>query len=214
MIKDFARRLGVVPVGVTCVTVLCLGASAAPRQEEAVGAAPARAVVAKREPKRPDSRKPEAEGEETKAAGKPEQVGTFGDWRAFVAQGAKDKTCYALAQPKQRAPAGLSRDPAYVFISTRPGEKVREEVSIIVGFPMKEDGGSKAVVGGVSFDLVVKAQNAWIKNQVEEAKLVEAMKQGSQLVVSARSTRGRMTTDTYSLAGVTQALEKAAKACQ
>ena len=66
--------------------------------------------------------------------GKPSQVASYGDWGVFVAQGDKTKTCYALATPKERAPSGLKRDPAYVFISSRPGENVREEVSIIMGF--------------------------------------------------------------------------------
>ncbi len=214
MIKDIPRRLGVVLAGVPFAAVLCLEASAAPRQEGAVGAAPERAVLAKREPKSPDARKPEPKAEEAKGAGKPEQVGTFGDWGAFVSQGAKDKTCYALARPKERSPAGLNRDPAYVFISTRPGEKVREEVSIIMGFPMKDDGKSKAEVGAASFELVVKGANAWIKNPAEEARLVEALKKGSKLVVRAPSARGRVTTDTYSLAGIAPALEKVQKECQ
>lgn len=218
MIKDFPRRVGVAFTGVLLAAVPCLESSAAPREAGSDQARPAagteRGVVAKREPRQPDTRKPETKAEETKGAGKPEQVGTFGDWGAFVAQGAKDKTCYALARPKDRAPAGLNRDPAYVFISTRPGEKVREEVSIIMGFPMKEDGGSKAEVGGASFDLVVKGPNAWIKNQAEEAKFVEALKKGAKLVVRAPSARGRVTTDTYALSGVAQALEKATKECQ
>jgi hypothetical protein len=206
MIKDFPRRLGVVLTGALLAAVAwSLESVAAPRETGV--------VVAKRDPK-PDSRKAEPSAEETKGAGKPEQVGTFGDWGAFVAQGGKDKTCYALARPKDRAPAGLNRDPAYVFISTRPGEKVREEVSIIMGFPMKEDGGPKAEIGGASFDLVAKGPNAWIKNQAEEAKFVEALKKGAKLVVRAPSAKGRVTTDTYALSGIAQALEKAAKECQ
>ena len=81
-------------------------------------------------------------------SGKPVQVGSFGDWGAFLAEGAKDKTCYALATPKDRAPAKLKRDPAYIFISNRPAEKVRNEVSVIMGFAMKDGGEAKADIGG------------------------------------------------------------------
>jgi hypothetical protein len=218
MIMDFSRRVGVAFTGILLAAVASHETSAAPREAESLRARPAegteRAGVAKREPKQSDTRKPEPKAEEAKGTPKPEQVGTFGDWGAFVAQGAKDKTCYALAKPKERAPSGLNRDPAYVFISSRPSEKVREEVSIIMGFPMKEDGGAKAEVGGASFDLVVKGPNAWLKNQAEETKFVEALKKGAKLVVRAPSARGRVTTDTYALSGVAQALEKAAKECQ
>src|SRR5665213_3089696 len=68
-----------------------------------------------------------AEAKHAEAKAKPVQVATFGDWGAFLAEAGKDKTCYALAQPKERDPASLKRDPAYVFIPTRPGENIRNE---------------------------------------------------------------------------------------
>lgn len=217
MIKDFPRRVGVVFTVALLAAFLPAESFGAQREAGSVATQPAAAteplVVAKRESKHPDTRKPEKKAEESKGAGKPEQVGTFGDWSAFVAQGAKDKTCYALARPKERTPSGLERDPAYVFISIRPAEKVRDEVSIIMGFPLKDGGGSTAEIGGAKFDLVVKGSNAWIKNQAEEAKFVEALKKGSKLVVRAASAKGRVTTDTYSLSGVGQALEKVQKEC-
>jgi hypothetical protein len=145
---------------------------------------------------------------------KPVQVGNYGDWGAFVAQSGKDKTCYALSTPKDRAPSSLKRDPAYIFIATRPAENVRNEVSIIMGFPIKEAGTSKAEISSASFDLVAKGSNAWIKNPAEEPRFIEAAKKGAQLIVQAPSVRGNVTTDTYSLSGVTQALERVQKECQ
>jgi hypothetical protein len=149
---------------------------------------------------------------DTTKTGKPSQLASYGDWGVFLAQGEKSKTCYALATPKDRAPPGLKRDPAYVFIANRPGENVREEVSIIMGFPIKE-GGGRAEIAGSSFALIAKGTNAWIKNQAEEAKFVDALKKGSKLIVKASSLRGHVTTDSYSLAGLAQALERVEKEC-
>jgi hypothetical protein len=146
-------------------------------------------------------------------AGKPVQVASYGDWGAFLAQGAKDKTCYALATPKDRAPAALKRDPAYVFISSRPGENVRNEVSIIMGFAMKDGAEPRAEINGTSFDLVAKGTNAWVKNPAEESQFIDAMKKGSKLVVKAPSVKGNVTTDSYSLAGLAQALDRVRKEC-
>ena len=103
------------------------------------------------------------------APGKPVQVGTFGDWGAYLAKG-RSKTCYALAMPKERKPEG-KKDTAYVFIADRPAEKVHNEVSIMMGFPIKESGAAQAKVGSTSFDLVAKGSNAWIKNPAEEAQV-------------------------------------------
>jgi hypothetical protein len=147
-------------------------------------------------------------------AGKPALVGTFGDWGAYQSQAGKAKICYVLAQPKDRQPATLKRDPAYLFISSRPGEGVHNEVSVIMGFPLKEDGpGAKAEIGTNAFDLVAKGENAWIKNAAEEGQFVEAIKKGAKLIVKIASKKGHVTTDTYSLSGISQALERVQKDC-
>lgn len=145
---------------------------------------------------------------------KPTQVATYGDWGAFVAEGGKDKTCYALAKPKTREPDNLKRDAAYVFISSRPSENVRNEVSIIMGFPMKDGGDAQAEIGTASFELITKGTNAWVKNPAKEGELIDAMTKGAKLIVKASSIRGNMTTDTYSLSGLRQALERVAKECR
>ncbi len=149
---------------------------------------------------------------DTAVPGKPKQVGTFGDWGAYLAEG-KSKTCYALAMPKERKPEG-KKDAAYVFIADRPAEKVRNEVSIMMGFPIKESGAAQAKVGTASFDLVAKGSNAWIKNPADEAKFVDALKHTGKLTVTAPSVKGKATTDTYSLAGIKQALDRVTKDCK
>lgn len=150
---------------------------------------------------------------DTKKAGKPTQLASYGDWGVFLAQGEKSKTCYTLAAPKDRSPSGLKRDPAYVFISNRPGDNVRQEISIIMGFAVKEGAAARAEIGSSGFDLVAKGANAWIKNQAQEPQFVDALKKGSKLVVKAPSLKGHITIDSYSLAGLSQALDRIEKEC-
>jgi hypothetical protein len=162
-----------------------------------------------------------AKGKEEKAGkkvaslgdGKPVLLDTFHDWGAYKAQG-KEKTCYALASPKERAPSTLKRDQAYVFISSRPSEKVRNEVSIIMGFPLKDNGETKAEIGSASYELIGKGTNAWIKNAAKEPQLVEDLKRGAKLTIKEASSKGGQSTDSYSLAGLSQALERVQKECQ
>ena len=172
-------------------------------------------VVAKVVPKGKTDPKPTPADDPAAGGAKPFRVGTYGDWGAFETQGGKGKICYALAKPKDRQPGNLTRDPAYVFISTRPGEGVHNEISVIMGFPLKDgaiDGG--ADINGTKFDLIAKGEDAWVKNAAEEAQVIETMRKGSRLVVKAPSKRGNVTTDSYSLAGFSQALDKVAKSCQ
>ncbi len=173
-----------------------------------------RPADARRRASAPDSESEKAAPDKAdiSAPGKPVQVGTYGDWGAYLAKG-KAKTCYALAMPKDRKPDG-KKDAAYVFIADRPAEKVHNEVSIMMGFPIKESGAAQAKVGAVSFDLVAKGSNAWIKNPADEAKFVDALKHTAKLTVTAPSMKGKATTDTYSLAGIKQALERVGKDCK
>ncbi len=154
-----------------------------------------------------------AEKKTETAPAKPVQVATFGDWGAYLAKGGKVKTCYALASPKERKPEA-KREAAYVFIADRPGEKVHNEVSIIMGFPVKEAGGAQAKVGRSAFDLVAKGSNAWIKNPDEEAKFVEALQHSGTLVVKAAAIKGPATVDSYALDGLKQALARVTKDCK
>ena len=150
----------------------------------------------------------------TPGGGKALELGKYGDWGAYQTQSGKSKICYALAQPKDRQPTTLKRDPAYIFISHRPGEGVRGEVSVIMGFPLKEGSNDAgADVSGANFGLITKGTNAWVKNVAEETQMIDAMRKGSKLVIKAPSAKGNVTTDTYALGGLAQALDRVQKEC-
>ena len=186
-------------------TTVSLAFSGAQAKEKTDAKKPAKGKPAKA--KSDKAKKSDSKG------GKSTAVGRFGDWDVFTT-GGKSKTCYTLARPKDRAPASLKRDDAYVFISDRPGENVRNEVSVIMGFSMKDGSEPTADIGGNVFHLVAKGSNAWLKNPAEEGKFVEAMKRGAKLVVKASSARGHTSTDTYSLSGISDALARTRKECQ
>ena len=180
-----------------------------------LAAAPALAA-SHRKPVAASAAKPADKAPDKKEAlsAKPTLVGSYGDWGAYEAQGPKSKICYALAQPKERTPTSLKRDQGYIFISTRPGEHVKNEVSVIMGLPLKEGSGdAKAEVGTTGFDLVTKGQNAWMKDSSQEGQLIGVMKKHGRLVVKAPSSKGAVATDSYSLNGLGQALDRVAKDC-
>lgn len=144
----------------------------------------------------------------------PVELGKYNAWGAYSAAVKNGKVCYALAQPGSRRPAGLNRDPAYFFVSNRPTDSVKNEVSIVVGFSTKPESAVQLGVGGQSFSLYTRADGAFMQSAEEEAKLIQAMKGGSDMTVKATSLRGNVTTDTYSLAGVTAALDRIDRECR
>ncbi len=143
-------------------------------------------------------------------------LGQFGEWGAYRATPGGKKICFALSKPTSSAsePAGRNRDPSYAFVSTRPSEKVRNEVSVIVGYPQKPGHDATAAIGSSTYAMYTQNDGAWIKNAAEEAQMVETMRKGSDLVVKSESARGTKTTDTYSLKGIAQALDKVAEECK
>ena len=204
-----------------CAPALAQAAKPDPKKQQAgQKPAPKKPDAKKTAAKKPDPKKPATAGKPAAAApapadpGKPALVQSYGDWGAYAAKGAKARTCYALATPKERLPASLKRDPAYLFVSQRPGEGVRNEISFVMGFDVKPDSAPKAEIGNVSFDLVAKGGNLWIKNAAEEAKALDVMRKGARVLVKAQSLRGNLTTDSYSLSGLAQALERVQKECQ
>src|ERR1700693_860149 len=139
-------------------------------------------------------------------------LGQFGGWGAYTATPGGKKVCFALAKPASAVtePAGRNRDPSYAFVSTRPAEKVKNEVSMIVGYPQKPGADATATIGSANYVMYTQNDGAWVKNATEEVQLVDAMRKGTNLVVKSVSAQGTKTTDTYSLKGLGQALDKGA----
>jgi len=196
----------------TAVSALLIGsaflalaplAHAQVKKPEVAKAAPAKAAPAK----------PAA----APAEGQPTQLGTFGSWNVYASDTANGRVCYALAVPKERLPANLTRDPGYFFVSTRPKENVRDELSVVLGFPAKEGADAQLVVGKSTFVATPKMQGstfvAWLKNPQENAAVIEQMKKNPLLSLKVTSKRGNALTENYALAGFGQALDQVKKAC-
>jgi hypothetical protein len=150
------------------------------------------------------------------ADAQPTLLGQYGDWGAYSAAPGGRKVCFSIAKPKsaQTTPPGRKRDQAYVFISDRPAENVRNEVSVIIGYPFKASTDATAEIGTDKFAMYTLNDGAWIKNVAEEARMVEAMRKGSDLTVKGVSGHGTESTDQYSLKGLSQALDRATQECK
>lgn len=149
----------------------------------------------------------------TTPGAQPTSLGQFGDWQAFQNGTGKSKSCFAITSPKERKPSRLKRDPATLFITRRPGEGVKNELSMISGFTMKDDGEATLKVGRSSFTLYTKGSNAWVKNAAEQGTVVNTMRKSRDAVFTGASKRGNKTIDTYSLNGLPDAIDAIAKGC-
>lgn len=166
--------------------------------------------------------KPAAAKPESRPAGavtgsaEPTLIGQFGTWGAYTATPNGKKVCFALAKPasSKTNPPNRPRDPAYAFVSTRPAEKVTNEVSVMIGYTLKPGSESTLEVGGATYAMYTQGDGLWIKNAAEEERMVDAMRKAPDVVVKGVSAKGTETTDTFSLKGLAQALDRLAQDCK
>lgn len=189
--------------------------TAQPAPKAAAKPADAAAKTAAKTAAKPES-KPVAPPAAVAGGAEPTLIGQFGTWGAYSATPNGKKVCFALAKPSSSKtnPPNRPRDPAYAFVSTRPAEKVNNEVSVMIGYALKPGSESTVEVGGAAFAMYTQGDGLWIKNAAEEERMVEAMRKSADLVVKGVSAKGTETTDTFSLKGLAQALDRISQDCR
>ena len=146
----------------------------------------------------------------------PTLIGQFGTWGAYTASPNGKKVCFALAKPgsSKTNPPNRPRDPSFAFISTRPAEKVANEVSIMIGYQLKPGSEGSIEIGSSRYAMYAQGDGLWIKNAAEEGRLVDALRKGADATVKGSSAKGTDTIDTFLLKGLAQALDKLAQECK
>lgn len=135
----------------------------------------------------------------------------YEDWSAYAGTG-RPKECFAVSEPTKSSPKGVG--PIYFYISRYPADKVENEISVKMDYPLASGAEITVTIGNDKFELFTEDEGAFVKTPADEAKIVEAMRAGSTMKVQAKSARGTCnTTDTYSLRGVSDALDRIAKEC-
>jgi hypothetical protein len=189
------------------------GSSAAQKQGQTKGkpAAPAQSAP---KPAASGQSKPAAPGAGAPGGAQVNLLQAYGDWSAYATPPGRTKVCYALSHPKSRLPSNLKDVQGFMFVATRPAERVKNEISLIMNFDLKEGVDHQAVMGRDQYVLVAKGKNLWVKNPAEEGKVLESMKRANDLVVKGASAKGNATSDRYSLKGFGDALDRVQKECR
>jgi hypothetical protein len=136
-----------------------------------------------------------------------------GGWGIYADTATPKVVCFIAAQPQAVEPLGANRGPIYFYVSAWPKDGVKTEPSVKVGYPINAEKEMTVAIGTDTFKLFAKGERGFVSDPTEEQKLIEAMKKGTTAIVKATSARGTSTTDTYSLAGISQALQKMAETC-
>ena len=209
--------------GLPLLLIAAVAFAAPAGAQQAAPAAPATAPKPKKPPRpKPPDQKPDqaaapaAQPAPATEGAQPTLLGMFGEWGAYTASPGGKKICFALAKPSksETSPPNRSRDIAYLFVSTRPEERVKDEVSVLIGYPFKLNSEASAEVGSSSFALYTQQDGAWVKNAAEEAPMIAAMRGGTSIVIKGVSQRSTSSVDTFSLKGLAEAIDRADQECR
>ena len=142
----------------------------------------------------------------------PRSTGKYKNWESFVAETDKGKICFAQTLPTKRAPAAVKRNESKLFVTFRPSENIKDEVSLTSGHDYKTSSVT-ASSGKRRYSFFSQKEFAWLLDDQEEKKFIKLMKRATDLIVKARTANGAETTDHYSMMGFTKAYNTAKKTC-
>ena len=142
----------------------------------------------------------------------PRSTGKYKNWESFIAETDKGKICFAQTVPTKRAPAAVKRNESKLFVTFRPSEEIKDEVSLTSGHDYKTSSVT-ASSGKRRYSFFSQKDFAWLLDDQEEKKFIQLMKKATDVIVKARTTKGAETTDHYSMMGFTKAYNTAKKTC-
>ena len=145
-------------------------------------------------------------------ANTPKSSGKYKNWESFTLTTEKGKVCFAQTKPVKRAPGVIKRNGSRIFVTFRPNENIKDEISITSGHTYKNSTVS-AKSGKSNFSFFSQGEFAWLLDENEEKKFIKLMKRATDLMIKGRTKDGAETTDHYSMMGFTKAYNTAKKTC-
>lgn len=139
------------------------------------------------------------------------------DWSVFVEQDPAE--CWSVSAPKESVNTrdgrvvAVRRGDILLFVTYRPSDQVNGEVSFTGGYPFAQGSTVTLEVGDTTFELFTDGEWAWPATASDDAKITTTMKRGTNATLTARSSRGTITRDTFSLLGFTAAIDEAERRC-
>jgi invasion protein IalB len=141
-------------------------------------------------------------------------LGKFGDWEAFTDREDGKRLCYMGSIPTKQRGNYKRRGVTYMMVTHRPAEKSKNVVSVKAGYTFKTGSEPEVIIGKTVMKMFVGEDYAYTNNSRDDDQLVKTMIRGAIMTVKGTSSRGTLTTDTYSLKGFTAAYKAISAACK
>ena len=142
----------------------------------------------------------------------PKSTGKYKNWESFEVETDKGKICFAQTVPTKRTPSSIQRGASKLFVTFRPAETIKDEISITSGHDYKSSTVT-ASSGKRRCSFFSQKNFAWLLDDQEEKKFIKLMKKATDVIIKAKTIKGAETTDHYSMMGFTKAYNTAKKTC-
>tara|TARA_Y100001934_G_C12107773_1_gene657033 strand:+ start:309 stop:830 length:522 start_codon:yes stop_codon:yes gene_type:complete len=142
------------------------------------------------------------------------EIGSFSDWSAYAEGEGKNLACMAVSKPKKAKGNYKKRGDVFAVITHLPGQDKWNEFSIVAGYNYKPESNPDVVIGDYKVQLFTSGSRAWSFSPSDDEKIIKSLKSSMRMTVVGTSSRGTITTDTYSLVGFTKAYQKITEVCK
>ena len=142
------------------------------------------------------------------------ELAKFNDWSAFAEGEGKNLACMAVSKPKKAEGNYSRRGDVFAIVTHLPGQNKWNEFSIVAGYNYQPNSNPDVTIGDMKFQLFTSGSRAWSFSPSEDEKIVKFLKNSMKMKVVGTSSRGTITSDTYSLVGFSKAYQKISEACK
>ena len=147
-------------------------------------------------------------------AANPQSVATYKDWIVYKLDLGGDTVCYAVTEPTDKSPRSVNHGDVFFLVANWKSGVAQNQPNFVAGYDLRDAPEPVVRVGSDKWDMYVSDKEGFIEKDTDEKRLVTAMKRGSNMRLSAVSARGTATNYTFSLLGISAALERAEKECR
>jgi invasion protein IalB len=144
----------------------------------------------------------------------PKFLASHRDWTVYVVEQDSGKLCYIASEPSKQEGNYSKRGNPAVLVALLPGDPPSEQVSVQPGYAYRKNSSVEVAVGSQKFDLFTQGEHAWARTDSDDKALIVAMRRGNTMTVRGTSVRDTNSTDTYSLAGFSNAYDAMRDACK
>ena len=141
------------------------------------------------------------------------QLLSIKDWKAYSEGEAKNKACMVVSIPIKHEGNYSKRGDIFAMITHLPGQGKWNEFSIVAGYNFKDGSNPDIQIGDLKLQLFTSGSRAWSFSVRDDLKIINAMKTSLKMQIVGTSSRGTITSDTYSLLGFSKAYQKINEEC-